>query len=230
MIHDGQRLPLRLEALNDGLVVLSGLDQLQGHCPPYRPSLFGQPHLAHAPLTQASRQAIRANRYRFCVNGAAERRDAQTPLSYSPSHRGRGWRKRHCRLGFGAEPHSVRRPIFLVHVAPRVRVGYAQKFTMAGTRLNSKTRQGLNSPMTVRAPVHSLTSGLARLRFRQLPCHHNCGCLTFRDFRKVGTTDEGNLKTFPNWTTDLKKSTALCDLLRLRTPPTRSAQFCQQRK
>jgi hypothetical protein len=48
MIHDRQRLPLRLEALHDRLVVHPGLDQLQGDLAPHRRSLFGQPDLAHA--------------------------------------------------------------------------------------------------------------------------------------------------------------------------------------
>ena len=48
MIHDRQRLPLRLEALHDRLVVHPGLDQLQGDLPPHRRGLFGQPDLPHA--------------------------------------------------------------------------------------------------------------------------------------------------------------------------------------
>ena len=48
MIHDRQRLPLRLEALHDRLVVHPGLDQLQRDLPPHRRGLFGQPDLPHA--------------------------------------------------------------------------------------------------------------------------------------------------------------------------------------
>ena len=52
MIHDRQRLPLRLEALHDRLVVHPSLDQLQGNLPPHGRVLFGQPDLSHAAFTK----------------------------------------------------------------------------------------------------------------------------------------------------------------------------------
>src|ERR1700722_9595122 len=48
MIHDRQRLSLRLETLHDGLVVHAGLDQLEGDLSPHGRILFRQPDLPHA--------------------------------------------------------------------------------------------------------------------------------------------------------------------------------------
>jgi hypothetical protein len=56
MIHDGERLPLRLEALYHRLVIHPGLDQLQGHLALDRGSLLREPHLPHAAFTQFSDQ------------------------------------------------------------------------------------------------------------------------------------------------------------------------------
>src|SRR5580704_11903750 len=52
MIHNRQRLPLRLEALHQRVVVHSGLDQLEGDLPLHWRGLFGQPDLAHATFTK----------------------------------------------------------------------------------------------------------------------------------------------------------------------------------
>jgi hypothetical protein len=64
MIHDRQRLPLRLEALHDRLVVHPGLDQLQGDLPPHRRSLFGQPDLAHAAFAKLRTSADKLKTFR----------------------------------------------------------------------------------------------------------------------------------------------------------------------
>ncbi len=50
MIHHRQRLPLLLEALQHGLRVHAGLDQLQRHLALDRLGLLGDPDLAHAPF------------------------------------------------------------------------------------------------------------------------------------------------------------------------------------
>ena len=52
MIHDRERLPFRLEALHDGLVVHPRLDQLQGHGPAHRSGLLGEPYLPHAAFAE----------------------------------------------------------------------------------------------------------------------------------------------------------------------------------
>jgi hypothetical protein len=52
MIHDRQRLPLGLEALQYGFVVHPGFDQLQSNLPPHRKDLICQPDLPHATFTE----------------------------------------------------------------------------------------------------------------------------------------------------------------------------------
>ena len=54
VIHDRERLPFRLKALHDRLVVHARLDQLQGHGPAHRCGLLGEPYLPHAAFAQSA--------------------------------------------------------------------------------------------------------------------------------------------------------------------------------
>src|SRR5205823_3980564 len=47
MIHEGQRLTLRLEALHHGGVVEACPDEFESNTTPHRRSLLGQPNLSH---------------------------------------------------------------------------------------------------------------------------------------------------------------------------------------
>ena len=84
MIHDRQRLPLRLEALHDRLVVHPGLDQLQRDLPPHRGSLFGQPDLAHAAFTKLADE-LKTLRKDLSRSQSATRKDPIQILDQSVS-------------------------------------------------------------------------------------------------------------------------------------------------
>ena len=56
MVHDGKGLALGLKTLHDRLIVHAGLDQLDGHLPPYRRELLGQPHLTHPAFSELAHQ------------------------------------------------------------------------------------------------------------------------------------------------------------------------------
>ena len=81
VVHEGQGLPLLLEALHHRLGVHAGLDELQRHLALDRLGLFGDPDLAHAALADLLDQRVaarddRAGRRRpgggpWCSPGAA---------------------------------------------------------------------------------------------------------------------------------------------------------------
>ena len=60
MVHEGQGLPLRLEAGDDLPGVHAGLDQLDGHQPLDRLGLLGHPDAAHATFADFFQQFVRA--------------------------------------------------------------------------------------------------------------------------------------------------------------------------
>ncbi len=72
MIHDRQRLPLRLEALHDRLVVHPRLDQLERNLPPHRGGLFGQPDLSHASFTKLADELKTFRKERSRLQASAE--------------------------------------------------------------------------------------------------------------------------------------------------------------
>jgi hypothetical protein len=61
VVHQGQRLPLRLEASNDLFGVHAGLDELQRHQALDRFDLLGHPHRAHAAFADRLNQLVRAD-------------------------------------------------------------------------------------------------------------------------------------------------------------------------
>ncbi len=69
MIHDGQRLPLRVESLQQRIVVYPGPDELQRNLPPHRLGLLRQPDLAHPAFAELLYQLIGADRLEIlCVS------------------------------------------------------------------------------------------------------------------------------------------------------------------
>src|SRR5208282_997550 len=52
VIHDSERLPLRLEPMHDRLVVHARLDEFQGHGPAHRCGLLSEPHLPHTAFAE----------------------------------------------------------------------------------------------------------------------------------------------------------------------------------
>jgi hypothetical protein len=66
MIHDGERLAFRLEALKSDGVEHAGANELQGYLAANRKGLFGKPDLTHATFTKNFEQAVRANGLEGC--------------------------------------------------------------------------------------------------------------------------------------------------------------------
>ena len=63
VVHDRNRLTLRLEAPHDRLVVHARPDQLQGYRSAHRFGLLGEPHLSHAALAEFAHQDIAPREY-----------------------------------------------------------------------------------------------------------------------------------------------------------------------
>jgi hypothetical protein len=61
VVHQGQRLPLRLEPRDHLTRIHPGLDDLQRHQPLHRRRLLGEVDGAHAPLADRLQQLVRAD-------------------------------------------------------------------------------------------------------------------------------------------------------------------------
>ena len=61
VVHQGQRLPLGVEAGEDLAAVHAGLDDLQGDEPPHRVGLLGHVDRAHAPLADRLQELVGAD-------------------------------------------------------------------------------------------------------------------------------------------------------------------------
>src|SRR5229473_167745 len=77
MIHQRQRLPLRLEARHHLTGVHPGFDHLERHAPSHRLTLLGQPHLSHASFAGTSRKS---SSFSCCARSSSTaRRSASSP-------------------------------------------------------------------------------------------------------------------------------------------------------
>jgi hypothetical protein len=60
VVDDRQRLPLRLKALHNRVIIEASLDELQCDLPLHGSSLFSKPNLSHAALSQLFQQSVAA--------------------------------------------------------------------------------------------------------------------------------------------------------------------------
>ena len=111
MVHQGQRLPLGLEAGEDLAAVHAGLDELERDRPPHRLGLLGHVDRAHAPFADRLEQLVRADdscpRSPSCRSARSAARRRGLAVAESPPSRPSGFSRKLPRCRVGAEQGST---------------------------------------------------------------------------------------------------------------------------